>query len=224
MSSSPRSRCAKAWYSSHTRSHTALAADLLSTQRPGLIGEGRLDLAYRQPPRVHLHRQARQLFALAGQRRAHLARSAAQPAQLRRIELDDALGAVDAAAANAIAQWPGCIARAGAMRVVLTPTACSTSASSACSIMSLVASRTIRLGSICSPLNTSSRRLRVASLAGTFFTGMLHVGWIERRHNVQSIGCIPLRIHSNSKTWPRSKIVPSVHVLHPYPAQRFVAS
>ena len=28
---------------------------------------------------------------------------------------------------------------------------------------------------------TSSTRLRVASLAGTFFTGRLHVGWIERR-------------------------------------------
>jgi SRSO17 transposase len=41
--------------------------------------------------------------------------------------------------------------------------------------------RTIRPGSMCSPLNTCSRRLRVASLAGTFFIRvLLSVGWIER--------------------------------------------
>ena len=34
MSSSLRSRCAKAWYSSQRRSQTALAADFVSTQRP----------------------------------------------------------------------------------------------------------------------------------------------------------------------------------------------
>ena len=34
MSSSPRSRCAKAWYSFHSRSQTALAALQLSAQRP----------------------------------------------------------------------------------------------------------------------------------------------------------------------------------------------
>ena len=34
LSSSPRSLCAKLWHSSHSRSHTALAADLLRTQRP----------------------------------------------------------------------------------------------------------------------------------------------------------------------------------------------
>ena len=54
--------------------------------------------------------------------------------------------------------------------------------SGACSTINFVASRTIRLGSMCSPLKTSSRRLRVTSLASTYFIGMLlSVTWIERR-------------------------------------------
>jgi len=86
---------------------------------PRPVGEGRLDVAHGQPARVHLHGQAAELFALARQRRAHLAFPARQPAQLRSVELDHAFGAVDVAAAHAVAHRARCSVLAGGLAVLV---------------------------------------------------------------------------------------------------------
>src|SRR6516225_1018305 len=109
---SDRSRLANA-------SVISLTAVRLSQLRPSLSAKQRLDIARRQPPRVHLHFQSLQLIGAAPH---HLSDARAERLlpirHLRRAVLDGALRAVHATPSIAIAISG---AGAGAAGVVIAP-------------------------------------------------------------------------------------------------------
>jgi hypothetical protein len=156
-------------------------------------------------PRAYLSTASRlQLFALAGQRRTHLARPTGKTSHLRRIELDRAFGAVDTTSPHAIAQRAGHIVLAGlGVRVV---------ASAQCLLdfgfERLFDHQPRGLAHDATGIDVLCAEHLFKTLArGLARRYFLHrdapVSGSDRTPpSVQSIGCIPLRIHSKSRTSP----------------------